>query len=196
MKRFVSQIFVMVFIFYFAGNSASAAGMKNEPKDFREIAWKTNINGLNGFKLSSSASDPNLKLKNFYKKDNDRLIIGGAKLQSILYMFYGKKFCGVQIEFNLINSANKLMELYVNLYGNPNNEATDNFMVRRYVWKGKEVKVEFIWNKPLKKGVVYYYYMPIIDKQEKERANYEKMIDKRDYDAKEKKAKGIAADDL
>ena len=71
-----------------------ALGFQNEPKGFRGIVWGTSITKL-GAEMKAVETDPDTV---FYRRAGDRLTIGDAQLEEIVYGFYKGQFSTVVID--------------------------------------------------------------------------------------------------
>ena len=71
-----------------------ALGFQNEPKGFRGIVWGTSITKL-GAEMKVVETDSDLV---FYSRAGDRLLIGGAQREAIVYGFYKGQFSTVGID--------------------------------------------------------------------------------------------------
>ena len=87
MKQFIVSIFVL-FIFATALNAVPRF-MKNSPIGFRGVKWGDPPSVL-GHSLQIGDG--------FYIRDEDKLLIGNARLSSIVYEFWKNRFYAVMIE--------------------------------------------------------------------------------------------------
>jgi hypothetical protein len=136
----------------------SAIAFKNEPEDFRGIKWQTNIDELAN--LTMIAEDGSLK---FFEKKNDKLKIGNASLDNIIYGFYKKKFYNVIIYYSLLNNFSMIKDVFVQTYGDP---LQPNRYVEKYLWFGNQVDILLTYDDVLKKGRISYIFKPLMDEME------------------------------
>jgi hypothetical protein len=100
----------------------------------------------------------------FYSKKNDKLKIGEADLEYVVYVFYENKFYGVDILCKGINNYNKIKETLIKTYGK---RYIKGNITEKYVWLGDNVSIVLTYDDVSKEGSLVYMYMPI--KREKDR---------------------------
>lgn len=139
--------------------------LKNEPEGFRGIKWGTNIAELPDMRLLEDAGN-----SKYYIRKNDKMKIGDADLERVVYGFYEERFFAVLIDFNELSNFLKIKETLFQQYGvcfRPN-EFTE-----LYYWMGIDVYIGLKYNEFLAKGDVVYFFKPIQDEMaddEKENA--------------------------
>jgi hypothetical protein len=115
----------------------------SEPNGFREIEWGTNISKIKGLEPVGTSSFGG-GMKSFKKKD-DVMQIGEAKLESIRYDFLIDRFLGVEIRAKGDKNFAALRESCFAKFGpgKATPEQPDEFM---YSWNGKKTTMKLIYN--------------------------------------------------
>jgi hypothetical protein len=135
--------------------------LQNEPETFRGIKWGTDAKDLPEFqKFNEEPSGMSL----YYRK-NDKLKIGEADIESIVYGFYKGKFLTVFIHYGGYSNFDILRSTLFQLYGDGSQE---NQLIEHYKWRGNALTIDFEYNKITKKGMIHYMYLPISDQQRKD----------------------------
>ncbi len=110
---------------------------KNEPDGFRDIKWGTDILTLSGMK-SIEKED----LGESYVKEEDRLYIGKAKVEKIIYGFYKGKFVSVLIYTKNKANFDALKDALFKKFG----KATlSNEYTQKWNWYGKKTIISLIF---------------------------------------------------
>jgi len=137
---------------------------QNEPDGFRGIKWGTNISQLPDMGLTED--DGGTK---YYVKNNDKMKIGDADINQLVYGFYKNRFCVVAIVFDGYSNFSKIKETLVNEYGKPDQP---NELMAKYAWYGQTVGLVFEYKDSSKKGEIWHFFIPI--KQEEIKDTKEK----------------------
>jgi hypothetical protein len=123
---------------------------KNEPDGFRNIKWDTDISTLKDMIIIENSEPAELWLSDMkaYRKKNDELKIGDAKLESVAYLFHKDKFEGAFIVFYGSSNWDTLKEATFEKFGK--GMQTNKFK-EEYIWIGN-------------KTVALLYYYEITEK--------------------------------
>lgn len=95
-----------------------------------------------------------------YERINDKLNIGKAELDNILYYFYKDKFYSVNIMFSSLHNFQSINAALSNWYGPPSDIKRDQEK-KWLIWYGKYLGIISIYHASSKKGFVFYMYHPI-----------------------------------
>lgn len=122
--------------------------------------------GSNIFKLGSNISDiPNLVFigdigdgKKVYRMQGERMKIGDAEIEMIMYGFYKDRLEDMQIHFHSSSNFGKLKEKLFQLCG-PGRQP--NPFVQTCHWYGEKFSLCLTYNKISEKGVIGYTFLPI-----------------------------------
>lgn len=161
-KRQKNAFIVILAIFLFAGYAAYA--FQNEPDGFRGIKWGTNISELSKMKLIDD--DGNAKC---YARKNDKMRIGDANLDAIMYGFYKNRFSAVGVMYHSSSNFSAIKETLLQQYGEARHP---NGFMEEYFWYGSRVNVFLKFNQIQGAGQLWYLYKPL--QEEKERDEKEK----------------------
>jgi RNA polymerase sigma factor (sigma-70 family) len=131
---------------------------------------------IKGLKLGSNISDvPNLVFigdlgdgKKVYRGEGEKMRIGDADIEMIMYGFYKDRLEDMQIHFRSSSNFTKLKEKLFQLCG-PGRRP--NLFTETYHWHRKKSSIFLTFNKPSEKGVIGYTFLPIY----RERRNDEKL---------------------
>jgi RNA polymerase sigma factor (sigma-70 family) len=131
---------------------------------------------IKGLKLGSNISDvPNLVFigdlgdgKKVYRGEGEKMRIGDADIEMIMYGFYKDRLEDMQIHFRSSSNFAKLKEKLFQLCG-PGRRP--NLFTETYHWYRKKSSIFLTFNKPSEKGVIGYTFLPIY----RERRNDEKL---------------------
>ena len=93
-----------------------------------------------------------------YKKENDKLQINGARVESIEYYFNMNRFMGVYIIFKGINNFNILKKFKFNTYG-PGKKR--GYFLNSYVWLTKSLLIKLNYTVRTDFGFILYCYLPL-----------------------------------
>jgi hypothetical protein len=145
----------------------SALGaFQNEPTAFRGVVWGANTDELAG--MTKVHTEGSLA---YYIKDHEEITIGDARIKSVVYVFYGNKFCGAVIDFKSPGNFQIIKKTLFNLHGKGNQPRKYKDY---YGWSGKYITLTLEYDDITQKGQVKYYYMPIyseIQKAERRRGS-------------------------
>jgi len=126
---------------------------------FRGIAWGTNIKDIEGMELV----EPGLAMK-FYKRANDKLAIGEARLTQISYGFYKDRFacvlilCAGQMDFAALKRA---------VFATYGDGQRPNEFMEEWYWGGpfpggvKDVAILLCYHAVARKGSLLLSYKPL-----------------------------------
>lgn len=106
-----------------------AISFQNEPKGFRDIEWASNISGLAGMSVFFSQRD--IKL---CSRKADKMAIGDAVLDKIVYVFYKDQLTGIIISFHSLSTFQALKGTLFEQYGE--GEQSDP-LKEKYFWAGE-----------------------------------------------------------
>lgn len=141
-------------IFVIALIPVSIGAFQNEPDNFRGIKWGADLGKLPEFKEVK---------KQTYEKKHEKMKIGDADLDKVLYVARKDEFYAVMIFYN--NPINYLIlkEVLFGVYG----EVEQVCPLREleiYLWHGKNVNIEYNYNYKTNKGSIRYTYLPVSEK--------------------------------
>jgi hypothetical protein len=134
---------------------------QNEPDGFRNIKWGTNISELSG--MSVVETHPDLK---FYSKDGDKMAIGNASLDEIVYGFYKDQFSNVLIYFHSLSAFLALKDALFEQYGSG---SQPNQFMERYYWMdliGGTTTITLDFSKVSDKGTLSFQSKKLLKKQQ------------------------------
>ena len=122
--------------------------------------------GSNILKLGSNISDiPNLVFigdigdgKKVYRMEGERMKIGDADIEMIMYGFYKDRLEDMQIHFRYSSNFGKLKEKLFQLCG-PGRQP--NPFVQTCHWYGEKFSLCLTYNRIPEKGVIGYTFLPI-----------------------------------
>jgi len=122
--------------------------------------------GSNIVKLGSNISDiPNLVFigdlgdgKKVYRGEGEKMKIGDADIEMIMYGFYKDRLEDMHIHFRSSSNFGKLREKLSQLCG-PGHQP--NPFVQTYHWYGKKFSLCLTYNRISEKGVIGYTFLPI-----------------------------------
>jgi hypothetical protein len=114
-----------------------AGELRNEPMDFRGIAW--------GAPFESYANEMTLVRKDddvtFYKRKGDKLSIGQAEAIKVAYRFYKNKFSGGVIQTYGASNARALRDTLQNTFGEPERLSK---RLQIYGWEGGAARIRLM----------------------------------------------------
>ena len=96
------------------GCLVGAACGAEAPEAFRGIKWGTHLKDIPGMVFDSGEA----RLKT-YTRENDKMAVGAAPLESVLYNFLDDRFVGAVLICQNGTPKETLMALFQNLYGKP-----------------------------------------------------------------------------
>ena len=106
-----------------------AHGFKNEPAGFRGIQWGTEYRSVADQFDRQVAPD-------LYRRKNDKLAMGEARLESLRYSFYKGKFAGVLMQARLKENGRHLMDALRAEFGEGNPQSA-----LEYFWNGERATI-------------------------------------------------------
>lgn len=129
---------------------------------------------IKGVKLGSNISDlPNLVFigdvgggKKVYRMEGEKMKVGDADIEMIMYGFYEDKLEDMQIHFRSSGNFAKLKEKLFQLCG-PGRQP--NPIGETYHWYGKEFSMFLTYNRTTEKGVLGYTFLPIYRERHEDR---------------------------
>ena len=135
---------------------------------------------IKGVKLGSNISDlPNLVFigdvgggKKIYRMEGERMKIGDADIEMIMYGFYNDRLEDIQIHFRSSSNFAKLKEKLFQLCGpgrQPNPFLATPHSLETYHWYGKNFSIFLTYDRITAKGAIGYTFLPIYDEREKDR---------------------------
>ena len=153
------RLFLHGFVFFLLILSCSENNSdKDYPTNFRGIKWGTKITELQDMVFVESREQ--LKA---YVIENDDLRIGSTDIQTVFYLFSEDFFCGVLVEYQGMDNHNRIKNLYIEKYGNPQ-IVNEPKMRSEWVWTG-EVGVAVKYDKQKETGYLIYLYSPLLFKR-------------------------------
>jgi hypothetical protein len=143
-KTIILAVILIITILTLDSISFAKFNPGSEPDGFREIKWSTNFSKINGLELVGTSNVGGGILKSFKKKD-DVMQIGQAKLVSIRYDFLNDLFLGVEIRAKEWNNFTALRESCFEKFGRGKEtpEQPDEFIYR---WNGKKASILLLYN--------------------------------------------------
>jgi ABC-type multidrug transport system permease subunit len=142
----IAIVFCIMLPFY-------VGAFQREPADFRGIKWGSSINDLHGRVLV--AEDGSYK---FCTLKNDKMQIGNAQVERIVYGFYRDKLFNVMVYYNSLPNFLKLKEVYVQQYGDA---GQPNSYLEKYFWNGDNVDLFLSYDDISGEGRISHIYKPI-----------------------------------
>ncbi len=146
---FILLIFLLSSWPFFAVAGKSYEEFNGAPNiaGFRGAKWGADISGFKG--LVKLNSNPAIQR---YRKKNDRIFIGDAQLQSIVYNFYKGRFIGVSIQAQGVDNWRKLTNAAFEKYG-PVPDTSPVKSTHQYEWRaGKSItRLQYFSNSGLVK---------------------------------------------
>ena len=130
----------------------SAPAFSNEPDGFRGIKWGTKIGQAQGMVLVEDKGN-----EKYYARPDDKMKIGDARVDKIVYGFYRDEFFTVTIGFSTLMHFMSLKETLTNLYS----EWAQQKEKDKYYWAGTKVYVSIDYRPDRGDGEILYSYMPI-----------------------------------
>ena len=136
-----------------------------EPEDFRGIKWGDHIDTVPG--MNKIGTQENIDI---YKKENDKLQIGGTWVQNIEYYFYKHRFMGLHITFEGFFNFSALKKWMFNAYG-PGKKK--NYFLDNYNWLTSSLLITLNYTNSTNSGFILYCYLPLWNEKtaDEEKAN-------------------------
>ena len=120
----------------------------------KEIEWGAHIRELPDMVFMRDIGDG----KKVYTREDERMKIGDAGIDRIMYGFYRERLYEVQIHFRSSSNFTALKEVLFKAYG-PGRQS--NRSPQAYHWYGKETSVLITYDEISGKGTIDYTFMPI-----------------------------------
>jgi len=131
-----------------------------------EIEWGASIGDLPDMVLMEVIGNG----KRVYTREGEKLKIGDADVERIMYGFYKDRLYEVQIRFRHSSNFAKLKEKLFKLYG-PGRQR--DRPLQTYQWYGNNTSVFIAYDEKSEKGVIDYTFMPIYRERQKMKLNLE-----------------------
>jgi len=158
MKRIYFLLMVLLVLIYCA---CDVFAFQGEPKDFRGIAWGTNINELSGMINIRYFDGGSMNCE----RKNDPLRIGNADIKEITYAFYNNMFGALVIRFDGYNNFIELKTVLFNNYG-PGDADTERLSFPSFKWSGENIIITIDCDKKSGRGTLIYNYKPLAKKRD------------------------------
>jgi hypothetical protein len=135
---------------------------------FRGIAWATNLKDIQGMELSERG-----RVLTIYKRANDDLFMGEARLTRIGYSFYKNRFDRVLIEWDGVDNLLALKQAVFAVFGE--GHRPDRSKEEWYWGKGYPVGVEDVvmslrYYPTLRTGTLFIGHRPLIEERKRDEA--------------------------
>ena len=135
---------------------------------------------IKGVKLGSNISDfPNLVFigdigdgKKVYRMEGEKIKVGDADIEMIMYGFYEDRLEDMQIHFRSSSNFAKLKEKLFQLCGpgrQPNPFLDTYHFLETYHWYGKKFSMFLTYDRITAKGAIGYTFLPIYEEREKDK---------------------------
>ena len=120
----------------------------------KEIEWGAHIRALPDMEFLRDIGDG----KKVYTREGERMKIGAAGIDRIMYGCYKERLYEVQIHFRSSSNFTTLKEILFKVYG-PGRQS--NRSPEAYHWYSKETSVLITYDEISGKGAIDYTFMPI-----------------------------------
>ena len=135
---------------------------------------------IKGVKLGSNISDfPDLVFigdigdgKKVYRMEGEKMKVGDADIEMIMYGFYEDRLEDMQIHFRSSSNFAKLKEKLFQLCGpgrQPNPFLETYHFLDTYHWYGKKSSMFLTYDRITAKGAIGYTFLPIYEEREKDK---------------------------
>jgi len=139
----------------------------------KRIEWGTNIRDLPDMVLMGAIGGG----KRVYTRKGEKMKIGDADLEAVMYGFYKDRLEDVQMHFRSSSNFAKLKEILFQMNG-PGHQPVRS--LETYHWYGKQVSVFLAYNQILGKGAIGCTFMPIRREEQEDRklaeGKYKEMV--------------------
>ena len=135
---------------------------QNEPEGFRDLKWGDELLSIQGMK--KIGVDPSYGGMDKYIRKSDKLRIGEAKLDSIIYCFWKGKLCDVTISVKGFINWIGLKESAFERFGE--GVKNDRFG-QSYSWFGNKTSMTLVYSEVSKKGIFWISSTEIFDQAER-----------------------------
>jgi hypothetical protein len=112
----VRKVVIAIVIVFFCSTAVLASDPQREPEGFRDLKWGDRIEGREGLALAENSSDG---ISAYYRRNSDKLLIGKAELEDIIYCCADGRFIGVLIHSSGKNNAESLRGTLNSAFGEP-----------------------------------------------------------------------------
>lgn len=126
------------------------------------IEWGTNISDLPDMVLMGVVGDG----KTVYARQGEKLKIGDADIERVMYGFYEDRLYEVQIHFRSSSHFAKLKEILFQAYG-PGRQP--NQFVETYHWYGGRTSAFLTYDEKSGKGVIDCTFLPIYKERQEDK---------------------------
>jgi len=171
MKALRITFITLLTLFVVGAFSGNAFGYE-PPTEFRGIKWGTAFDSVKS-EMTLAESSNNECGCNFYTRKNDKLTIGAAKLETIVYAFYQDRFASVLMYCKGFINKGALLDALTAKFGDP---YQPNEYIETYYWGllSPVTWIYFDYNQFSEKSTISFRYVPILNEQnqcEKEQAD-------------------------
>ena len=133
---------------------------ENEPIRFRGTKWGTPIEKMHKMVLVADFGS-----SKYYKKKSEKMAMGAAKLESVIYGFYRGKFESVLIVFRSESNYSALKRIFFEHHGD--GYGPDHPMIV-FHWFGIDVNITMDYDHSEKHGSIKYSFKPIQKERERD----------------------------
>jgi hypothetical protein len=138
------------------------------------IKWGTHIKDLPDMVLLGALAGG----KRVYTRNGEKIKLGDADVEAVMYGFYRERLEDVQIHFRSSSNLAKLKGTLFLRYG-PGRQPVRS--METYHWGEKDISIFLAYNQILEKGAVGFTFMPIYREEKKDRkltqVKYEEMVE-------------------
>lgn len=131
---------------------------QNEPDGFRGIKWGTDIKTLKDMKLLDVDSKDR-----FYSKKGDKMKIGNAKLENIIYRFWDNEFYAVMVNTKGSSNWTAFKKAVFEKFGKG---YQGNEYIKEYSWRGQITIINLKYNEFSEEGTLILFSVKIREKEE------------------------------
>jgi hypothetical protein len=164
--KWIVLLSFVVGIFGCAQKSTSGFKPNSEPNGFAGIKWGTPFSEvkpeMEESRSTTDPAEPNVKIKIYYTKKGDHLILGEVQLDKIEYVFWRGKFSEVRINASGPQAFDRLKKFLFEKYG------TVGKFQGAYSWDGTVTQVALRYNEPTKTSLLLIALTNIASQEVKE----------------------------
>lgn len=177
MKKTIGLLIILLLL----SGSVQAGTDPNRWDGFRGLKWGTNIKNINDPNMIVIEGNENNKDYRVYRRLNDKLSIGDAKLEAISYIFYKDRFCGIIIQAKKESNFTDLKAAVFAYYGE--GEQANEF-IKEWSWSpvlgnsDKDAGMILKYNEFTEETVLAMIYIPITKEAEADEARRAKEAGK------------------
>ncbi len=139
----------------------------------KRIEWGTNIRDLPDMVLMGAIGGG----KRVYTRKGEKMKIGDADLEAVIYGFYKDRLEDVQMHFRSSPNFAKLKEIMFQMNGSGHQPVRS---LETYHWYGEQVSVFLAYNSIIEKGAIGCAFMPILKEEQEDRklaeGKYKEMV--------------------